>query len=403
MRVVLYETEQCVKALLPLTLSRPLFDMHIGGFTLLEAIPFIWKDVSVETITRDHLAYIYPSLTQNSSEPTLFLNASVVPSLRTLGEIRELNFNENFLLVNQDNIIIGSYVAEVNNADLIYASIGTYVQSSASKKTTITAIKTSALSDLAIFNKRLLGENILNYAHARIADIYQKTAGVFMEEEIPCENVIFNTTKGVIYIEKNVSIEPFTYLVGPLYIKSETQIRSHSRLENSFFGRNTRIGGEISSSVIESYTNKMHYGYVGDSYVGSWVNLGAGTTTSNIKNSYGAIIMNGVHTHEQFLGSVICDYVKTAINTSLYTGKVIGMNAHIYGTLTEDVPSFVNYVSKNNLIIYPLDVALKTAEKMRVRRNIPTTKEDAGVLSFAYAETEGKRKESGATEGKLLF
>lgn len=213
----------------------------------------------------------------------------------------------------------------------------------------------------------------------------------------------FETKNGTIVIEKNATVFPFSYLVGPVRIDEGATVNPHSNISGTYVGKFSKVGGEVANSVIEAYSNKGHYGYIGDSYIGSWVNIGGGTSTSNLKNTYGTIKLSGVETGEQFLGSIICDYVKTAVNTSIYTGKVIGVSSHIYGTVTSDVPSFVNYISKEKMIELPLNVALETARRMGKRRGIELTKEEEGVLTYAYTETKQERENGGVTEGKLSF
>jgi glucose-1-phosphate thymidylyltransferase len=107
------------------------------------------------------------------------------------------------------------------------------------------------------------------------------------------------------------------------------------------------VGGEVEASVIEACSSKQHLGYLGHSYVGQWVNLGAGTSNSNLKNTYGSIRIEvgdrRVDTGLQFLGCIVGDMTRTAINTSIFTGKLIGTCSALYGFITTNVPSFVNY------------------------------------------------------------
>lgn len=208
------------------------------------------------------------------------------------------------------------------------------------------------------------------------------------ESAIMDRSTIYNTEKGTIILEQNVKVLPFTYLVGPLRIDEGATINPHTNISGSHIGKFCKIGGEVANSVFKSYSNKGHYGYVGDSIVGSWVNLGAGTSTSNMKNTYGTVKLGGTDTGEQFIGSIINDHVKTALNTSIYTGKIIGVGAHIYGTVTTDVPSFVNYYSKENFEKIPLDVILKCAKRMMERRNIKMSEEEESLLINLYNKDE---------------
>jgi UDP-N-acetylglucosamine diphosphorylase/glucosamine-1-phosphate N-acetyltransferase len=197
-------------------------------------------------------------------------------------------------------------------------------------------------------------------------------------------SVVYNTGSGIIVIEKDATVLPFTYLVGPLRIDDNATISPHSYIGFSYIGKHCKVGGEISSSIFEQYSNKAHAGGMYYAYVGSWVNIGGGTSNSNLKNTYGTIKMNGVETGEQFLGCIIADHAKTAINTSIYTGKIIGVGAHIYSTVTTDVPNFVNYYSKDNMTKIPIDVTEKIATRMMERRGVKFGEVDKNLLINLY-------------------
>lgn len=260
----------------------------------------------------------------------------------------------------------------------------------------ITLHKKYFCRNMEIYKEKILRNNT---EYNEVADDVYFHTNVAVHEGVVCD-----AKNGVIVIEKGAVVKPFSYLVGPLRISANATVNPHSHIANSYIGKFSKVGGEVSGSVVEAYSNKAHYGGLFDAYVGSWVNLGAGTSNSNLKNTYGPVKMAGIETNELFLGTVIGDHVKTAINTSIYTGKVIGAGAHIYGTVTEDVPSFTNYISKDKMTTIPLDVTLKTAVRMFLRRHeTEFPEEDKKVLSYAYTETESERKERGVKEGKLTF
>ena len=146
-------------------------------------------------------------------------------------------------------------------------------------------------------------------------------------------STFLDLTEGPIVINKNVKTTPFSHLQGPLYIGEGSLIHdadiSHSRI-----GRYCRIGGEVSHSFIGSYTNKSHSGFLGHSIVGDWVNLGALTTTSNLKNNYGQVRLHYkkkiYNTGEQKFGSIIGDHSKTGIGTMLNTGTILDIGTCLF-------------------------------------------------------------------------
>ncbi len=250
------------------------------------------------------------------------------------------------------------------------------------------SVQINTLHELVTLHRINIGKNLEKYKELCIIkseEYAEVKPGVFVHNTATVDDqVVFNTTNGIIVVEEGVHINPFTYLAGPLRIDKHATINPLTNISGSYIGKFCKVGGEVANSVIEEYSNKGHYGYVGDSFIGSWVNLGGGTSTSNLKNTYGTIKMNGVDTGEQFLGSIICDYVKTAVNTSIYTGKVIGVGSHIYGTVTSDVENCVNYYSKDNITNIPIEVIEKTAKRMMARRGVEYTNDDKEKLELIY-------------------
>jgi NDP-sugar pyrophosphorylase family protein len=126
-----------------------------------------------------------------------------------------------------------------------------------------------------------------------------------------------------------------------------TQIKNFTIIEASYIGQNCRVAGEIEHSIISDYTNKAHTGFIGHSYVGEWTNVGAMTTTSDLKMTYGTIKMSigtkKVDTGQNKVGSFFADMVKTSIGTLVYSGRRIGVSSHLHGLVAQDVPSFTIY------------------------------------------------------------
>ncbi|HXC26190.1 MAG TPA: putative sugar nucleotidyl transferase [Gemmatimonadaceae bacterium] len=156
-----------------------------------------------------------------------------------------------------------------------------------------------------------------------------------VEEGVTVEPyVIFDTRPGPILIRRGTTISAFTRITGPCYIGEDVTIVG-DRVANCSIGELSKIRGEISSSIVLGHSNKGHTGFVGHSYLGRWVNLGAGTTTSNLKNTYGTVQLwtpTGLRdTQQQFIGTFFGDHVKTGIGTMLTTGTVLGCGANVYG------------------------------------------------------------------------
>ncbi len=184
---------------------------------------------------------------------------------------------------------------------------------------------------------------------------------------------VLDAEEGPIFIEEGVLVQPNTTILGPAYLGKGAIVRPSTRLrEGSNIGEGCRVGGEVSNSILHSYSNKQHDGFLGDSYIGSWVNIGAGTTNSNLKNTYGSIRVQfgdmTVDSGETFLGVAIGDHTKIGINSSLSAGGIVGFSCNVIGRYP--VPRFVSSFSwcAERVQTYHLDNALEVARRAMSRR-----------------------------------
>ena len=157
-----------------------------------------------------------------------------------------------------------------------------------------------------------------------------------------------------------------------------------------------KVGGEVECSIMEVYSNKQHHGFLGHSWIGSWVNIGAGTSNSDLKNTYGEITIEyqgrKTPTGMQFFGCIIGDYSKVAINTSIFTGKIIGVASYIYGFVTTNVPSFCNYArSFGQISEHHLPAVVRAQQRMFTRRNVKQKRVHIKLLEHVYRITQGER------------
>jgi glucose-1-phosphate thymidylyltransferase len=242
----------------------------------------------------------------------------------------------------------------------------------------------------------------------------QLTDGVYLSKKSPAsipESTVFDSSDGPIIIDSGCSIGPFTYFRGPVYIGPGSKISEHSSIKDSVaIGHTCKIGGEVEGVIVEPYSNKQHYGFLGHSYLGSWINLGAGTCNSDLKNTYGMVNMQSlvegqekISTGMQFMGCLIGDYAKTAINTSIFTGKLIGVGSMVYAMATTNVPSFVNYArSIGQMGLLPPEVIVTTQRRMFGRRKVEQRDCDAQLIRDMYELTKAQRPD-GLTSDQLEF
>ncbi len=189
--------------------------------------------------------------------------------------------------------------------------------------------------------------------------------------------VVLDASEGRIVIEENTVIEPFTYIKGPVYIGKNCLVKSGTKIYGPcVIGEFSKVAGEIAESVFHSYVNKQHDGFTGHSYICPFVNLGADTVTSDLKNNYSKVGMkiNGenVNTGMQLLGSIIGDHSKTSINTMLNTGSMIGIFANIFGGgfPSKEIASFSWNESGKQSVKYDIEKAIETARIVMSRRGV---------------------------------
>lgn len=200
--------------------------------------------------------------------------------------------------------------------------------------------------------------------------------------------VVFDATAGPIYVGAGSTVHAFTRLVGPCYIGRNSTVLG-DRIGICSIGDHCKVRGEMSNTIMLGHANKGHDGFVGHSYMGRWVNLGAGTITSNLKNTYGPVALwtpRGVRdTGMQFLGTLFGDHAKTGIGTCLTTGTVLGAGANVYGGQTppKAVPPFA-WGSAPPYSVYRLDKFLEVAERVMSRRHVTLSDRGREQLSAAH-------------------
>ena len=233
-------------------------------------------------------------------------------------------------------------------------------------------LRAKAMSATAKFSATTLGEH-----------------GVFVEEGAEIgPQVVLDASGGPILIRRGAAIAPFTHLVGPIAVGRGSQILG-DRVGTSSIGDHCKVRGEFSNSIVLGHSNKGHAGFVGHSYLGRWVNLGALTATSNLKNTYGPVQLwtpSGVRgTGQQFLGTIFGDHAKTGIGTLLSTGTVVGAGANLFGSNMPPkvVPPFA-WGDGEPYDTYDVTRFLTVAERVMSRRHVELGDNTRKQLSEAH-------------------
>jgi glucose-1-phosphate thymidylyltransferase len=428
MNIIVFE-DQGVSQLFPITTGRPAYAIQCGSYRLVD-----WLDeVSghpvglvrpyLETLQLHDFTQFQPAL-DPLLPMTWLINARLVPSASNFRNLIE--FRDQAIARHNSEILRGSLVATrqgwsitsalVSSRDLIHQSPA-QIQAAVNHWNEKPPANTIWYeSDLALFdyphevvdrNMKTLHENL----QRRISSgrYRQREDGVFLGRGVTiAPQVVFDASSGPVVVDDHATLGPFSLLRGPVYLGPNARLSEYAAIKDHVcIGRFSKIGGEVEASVIESFTNKQHHGFLGHSYVGSWVNLGAGTCNSDLKNTYGTVNVeyrdHRVSTQMQFFGCVIGDYAKTAINTSIFTGKIIGTASMVYGFATTNVPSFVNYARTfNGMGILPAEVIVSTQARMFARRNVQQRPCDIQLIHDMYRVTASERP-AGLTDTPLAL
>lgn len=214
---------------------------------------------------------------------------------------------------------------------------------------------------------------------------------VFAHPSAILDSVLFDTQNGPILIDKDVKISIGAMLAGPIYIGEKSVIKMGAMLFGPLsIGKQCTIGGEVSNSIFYPYSNKSHYGYIGTSIIGSWCNMGAGTSCSNVKNTAGSIsyeMPNAMtyQTNSIKAGLMMGDYSRTAINTSFNTAAVVGVSCNIFGGL-DNRKFFRNFTW--GAVEYELEKAVEHLDNWKRMKGQEITKEEIDLIKNLYNKTK---------------
>lgn len=219
---------------------------------------------------------------------------------------------------------------------------------------------------------------------------------VFLEEGARVEASILNTMNGPIYIGKEAEVMEGCMIRGPFALGDHAQLKMGAKIYGpTTIGPECRVGGEVNNSVITGYSNKAHDGFLGNSVLGEWCNLGADTNNSNLKNTYGNVQLFSyaddamVDSGLQFCGLIMGDHAKTGINTMLNTGTVVGVAANVFGGgfPPKHVPGFA-WGGEQGFAVHEVEKALATARLVMERRKMPLTRHDEAILRHVFAQEQ---------------
>lgn len=395
---------------LPLAYSRPVFELRCGIYSFLERITLQYPDTEVNLFCREYLknltAESHPhsiNETVSNDKGCLFINGRLLTSTPIpIAGKEEIGICDDEIVYARLSRKNSEYITfeKLLDKDFIYEL---------KKKVNVRTVDANMIQypwNLIHINKEQITSDFKTYVKDG-SDLENKYKGVhfIMDSQIYIgknttikPGSVLDAENGPIYIGDNVKVSSNSVIEGPAFIDDDVVIKALSRINaGSNIGRVCKVGGEISNTIIQNYTNKQHDGFLGDSYIGAWVNLGAGTVNSNLTNLYGPIKVQQfdkiIDTGQTFLGMIVGDHTKTAINTKITTGTIIGFACNILLTSTPPkfTPSF-SWYSDNVTRAYDITRELQVAKRMMARRNKKMTRNGEKVFKTIFALTETERK-----------
>ena len=379
MDITLFDPAETRRSLLPFTFTRPIADIRIGILKISEK----WEHhgFNIGFATEDYLSAKF-----KSNNAGIRVNGGLCPDSSLVGAIKSLKEGQKLISGEQELASNGEGKEEI-----------TYHESFR---------LISNPCDIFQFNKEQI---ISDYAlitdgrtSAMITDPHTVVYGVgniFIEEGASIRAAILNAEDGPIYIGKNAQIHEGAIIKGAFALCEGSHVNMGAKIKgDSTIGPYSKVGGEISNSVIFGYSNKGHDGFLGNSVIGEWCNLGADTNTSNLKNNYTAVKLWNYNTGRfantglQFCGLMMGDHAKCGINTMFNTGTVVGVGANVFGSgyPRNFVPSFA-WGGASGLTTFQLSKFYEVAEAVMKRRGVELDDSEREMLHTIFEDTSAYR------------
>jgi UDP-N-acetylglucosamine diphosphorylase/glucosamine-1-phosphate N-acetyltransferase len=369
---------------LPLTFTRPVAEMRCGILTFSERWQKILKNTEISYFTEN---YLQNKFSNPEEKESLFLVTNFLPTENVIQQIKDLKQGE--ALVYEDELI----AARINMKDFSLNQI----EKMTDIKEELTFFKKP--TDLFTYNHKAIDFDFELLTKGRISQELSSTNGflgdkkdLFIEEGAQIEFSTLNTKTGKIYIGKNAEVMEGCNLRGPISLGEDSKFNLGAKIYGATtVGPHCKVGGEVNNIIIFGYSSKGHDGFLGNSVVGEWCNFGADTNSSNLKNNYGHVKLWNYRTKAfedtglQFAGLIMGDHSKTAINTQLNTGTVVGVASNIFkeGFPPNLVENF-SWGGFKDDERFKLDKAYEVAERAMARRKVALTDEDKAIFKFIF-------------------
>lgn len=394
MNYILFD-DQTAERLLPLTFTRPVSEIRVG-ITTIKTKWEMYLNANCSYLTKSYLQKKYPT---KQGDDNLLINASLIPNNKLINSI--LNLKQGQCIV-QNNCICA---LRLNKNELNKFNPNSY-DTTNGENYEGKYLKINYLYDIFTLNGTVIEQDFEMITKGRESQTISSSNRVlgsnkiFIEQGAKVECAILNTENGSIYIGKDSEVMENSVIRGPFAMCEHSAVKMGAKIyENTTIGPYSKVGGELNNVVIQAYSNKGHDGFLGNSVIGEWCNLGADTNNSNLKNNYAEVRLwdynteHFVKTGLQFCGLIMGDHSKCGINTMFNTGTVVGVSANIFGSgfPRNFIPSFA-WGGANGFTETKPQNAFETAKIMMNRRNIVFNDNEQDILQHVFDITAKYRK-----------
>jgi len=389
MNIILFDDPLVRGQLLPLTYTRPVADVRVGILTIAGK----WKVRLSADVSFGTQPYLEKKFPRNTTSDNYWINGAICPDETFISVLRVLKPND---AIEKNGRIVAVRTADDEVPEVIVGTVHPYTPE-------LTIID----QPWKIFHQNgaqirldfeVITKGRSSHPMTDKATVVYNEANVFIEEGVTLKAAILNAEGGPIYLGKNSQVQEGAILRGPFCLGERSIINMGGKMRgDTTIGPDCKMGGEVANSVVFGYSNKAHDGYLGNSVLGEWCNLGADTNTSNMKNTYDVVkLWNSakkeyVNTGLYFCGLIMGDHSKSGINTMFNTGSVVGVNSNVLNTggyPPNFIPSF-SWAGENT---YDIEKAIATAERAMSRRNQKFTDDDRAIIKEIFAMTSVDRK-----------
>jgi len=387
MNYILFDDKQVRTNLLPLTFTRPECDLRYGITTIREK----WEKglgAKTSTLASKYLSKKFPTVEDNIN---ILIKGNIIPNKKLINAVQSLKPNESLVKGNlvlayniskellsdektemeEGNIEFDGEVHCVKHTWQLFSELDEAIK--ADYKAITQGRKSASISKT---------NNLIN------------PKDIFVEEGANVEYATLNATDGPIYIAKDAVVMEGSFIRGPFSLGEHSQIKAGAKIYGATsIGPHCKVGGEVSNSIFLGYANKAHDGFIGNSVIGEWCNLGAGTNCSNLKNTYDPVRLwnytseSFESTGLQFCGVIMGDHSKIGINSMLNTGTVIGVNVNLFGSgFPRNIISSFSWGGASGFKEYNLNKSFQVAERVYARRGMEFDQIEKDIMKHIYED-----------------